>query len=226
MSYKSSFVCLANSRKLTGRCIAGLELVGGSLRGWVRPVSRTENGELQSERFYAGYKDPKLLDVIEIEFLSERNPRLRPEDRFFQNARSWVRTGVFDRAGLTPFIEQVSGGLWADGDSTSNGLNDRIPADLARSLPTTLKLIQPTTLKMYVQTEGASFGKPKRKVRGQFRIGRFDYILAVTDPVVETEFRGLPEGTSKTVAAPILCLSVSEVFEKQDACYKLIAGVI
>jgi len=36
-------VCLANSRKLGGRCVACLRLVGG---GWVRPVSSFSDGTL------------------------------------------------------------------------------------------------------------------------------------------------------------------------------------
>jgi len=37
-------VCLANSRKLNGRCIAGKELeAGNAVRSWIRPVSKREN---------------------------------------------------------------------------------------------------------------------------------------------------------------------------------------
>jgi hypothetical protein len=32
-------VCLANSRKMSGRCLAGRELINGLPGGWVRPVS-------------------------------------------------------------------------------------------------------------------------------------------------------------------------------------------
>ena len=48
----------------------------------------------------------------------------------------------------------------------------------------------------------------------------------VTDPVIEAEFKAKSEGTRRIVSDPLLCISVSEVFELQNACYKLIAGVI
>jgi hypothetical protein len=48
----------------------------------------------------------------------------------------------------------------------------------------------------------------------------------VTDPVIEAEFKAKAEGTRRIMSNPLLCLSISEVFESQNACYKLIAGVI
>jgi hypothetical protein len=40
-------VCLANSRKSGGRCIAGRELLTGNLGEWIRPVSDRKNEESQ-----------------------------------------------------------------------------------------------------------------------------------------------------------------------------------
>ncbi len=46
-------VCLANSRKLQGRCIAGRELVSGKPAAWIRPVSDREHEEVSEyERQY------------------------------------------------------------------------------------------------------------------------------------------------------------------------------
>ncbi len=40
-------VCLANSRKYSGRCIAGKELLADGRPGrWIRPVSARENEEV------------------------------------------------------------------------------------------------------------------------------------------------------------------------------------
>jgi len=46
MATVKRLVCLANSRKLSGRCVAGRELSGGRPIGWVRPVSARENEEV------------------------------------------------------------------------------------------------------------------------------------------------------------------------------------
>ena len=79
---------------------------------------------------------------------------------------------------------------------------------------------------MVLGTEGAAFGKGRRRVRGEFSISNYNYRFAITDPVVESTFQGEPEGFARELENPVLCLSISEVFEKQNACYKLIAGVI
>jgi hypothetical protein len=74
--------------------------------------------------------------------------------------------------------------------------------------------------------ERGSFGDPQPKVRGYFSLSGIDYGLSVTDCNIESEFKSKPEGTERIIERPILCISVSEIFEQQNACYKLIAGVI
>ena len=63
-------------------------------------------------------------------------------------------------------------------------------------------------------------------MRGQFTLAGYEYILAVTDPIVEGPVLRQPDGFSMELQRPILCISLSEKFASQNACYKLIAGVI
>lgn len=46
MPYTKRIVCLANSRKYKGSCVAGKEIMGNAFGGWVRPVSKKVHGEL------------------------------------------------------------------------------------------------------------------------------------------------------------------------------------
>src|SRR6266850_2762792 len=59
-------ICLANSNKMGGRCIAGLRTDGG---GWVRPIaSETEHGQLYFRHFKLDDgSEPKVLDVIRVD---------------------------------------------------------------------------------------------------------------------------------------------------------------
>lgn len=131
-----------------------------------------------------------------------------------------------NRWSLYGAIEEVKGCLWFDGGSTSHGKNDQIPAAEAHGLTTSLKLIQPGRLLLRVQMEGNSKAKRRKTVRGSFSIAGFDYTLSVTDCFIGEELHDAPEGTTLTLVRPILCLSVGEIFEKTNYCYKLIAGVL
>lgn len=66
-------VCLANSRKLSGRCVAGKEMTAGRAGSWIRPVSDRPAEEVSlEERRYADGSDPALRDIINVPL---REPR-------------------------------------------------------------------------------------------------------------------------------------------------------
>ncbi|MDN5507344.1 MAG: hypothetical protein L0H10_26535, partial [Comamonas sp.] len=74
MSYSKVIVCLANSRKPSGRCIAGKEYFLNEkneffIGGWIRPVSQRESREIsENERIYNNGITAQNLDVIKIKF--------------------------------------------------------------------------------------------------------------------------------------------------------------
>ena len=226
MPYSKSMVCLANSRKLNARCVAGREWDGKRFGAWIRPVSSAEKGELGPERYCEPHRDPLLLDVIEVPFLEPRPSGYQSENHLVDARSRWRYCGTIAVNQILPAIENINGPLWVNGGSTGNGQNDRITRAAAMDLPNSLVLVQPRRLTMTIHTEGVGFPNPRRRVRGRFSLNDAEYVLAVTDPVVEGEFRAKADGSSREVERPILCVSLSEIFETRNECYKLIAGII
>ena len=97
-------VCLANSRKPPqGRCVAGRELPGETIGGWVRPVSARESEEVSAlERQYQDGSEPRLLDVIDIPLLRAKPTGHQQENWLLEPGWYWVMRGTFpyDNLGL------------------------------------------------------------------------------------------------------------------------------
>lgn len=227
MSYTKMLVCLANSRKLAGRCVAGKEWDGHAAGAWCRPVSARDRGELTAERWYArSWRDPQLLDIIQVGLVGLRASGCQSENHLVDRAMRWRFCGRILPRNLLPALDHPNGALWVNGESTAAGVNDRVRADVAERQPNSLVLVQPELLTVRVGIEGANTDSPRRRVRGYFSLAGCDYGLSITDPVVEKKILPHPNGFSSELRAPILCISLSEKFELQNACYKLIAGVI
>jgi hypothetical protein len=227
MSYTKTIVSLANSRKLAGRCVAGKEWDGYNPGARCRPVSARDRGELTAERwYYKTWRDPQLLDLIEVSLLGPRPSTFQTENHLVDTSVRWKYAGHVSAQHLVTALDRPTGPLWANGDSTGSGLNDKVPASVAERQRNSLVLVQPELLTMTVGTEGADVGNPRRRVRGHFSLAGHDYVLAITDPIAEKQIMSNPDGFSSELRNPILCISLSEKYVAQNACYKLIAGVM
>jgi hypothetical protein len=227
MSYTKTIVCLANSRKLAGRCVAGKEWDGCNLGAWCRPVSARDRGELTAERWYfKTWRDPQLLDLIEVGLLGPRPSTFQTENYLVDTSMRWKYAGHVSARHLLTALDRPTGPLWTNGESTGSGLNDKVPAAVAERQQNSLVLVQPQLLRITVSTEGADVGNPRRRVRGHFSLAGHDYVLAITDPIAEKQIMSNPDGFSRQLQNPILCISLSEKYSAQNACYKLIAGVM
>ena len=216
-------VCLANSRKLNGRCIAGRELFDDGVGPWIRPVSEREHEEVSEyERQYQDGSDPKVLDIIHVPVLGPRPRAYQSENWLIEAGWYWIKVGQVGYPDLINLVDPV-GPLWLNGGSTYNGLNDEIPLDQAERLGQSLTLIQVDALRISVYSPGASFGNPKRRVQAQFTYGGVEYHLWVTDPAYERTFLAEPNGTYD-LGPCFLTVSLGEPY--QDCVYKLVAAII
>ena len=66
-------ICLANSRKPDGRCIAGKLYFQGKFGKWLRPISAREGEELSEvERLVGPKTEPAMLDILEFSIIAAK----------------------------------------------------------------------------------------------------------------------------------------------------------
>ncbi len=149
--YTKTIICLANSRKLTGRCVTGKEIAGGRIGGWIRPVSGKLAGELSLEdRQFNDGRDPKLLDVITISMAGPRPQDFQVENHLIDDDYYWTRVREASWRELRAALDTVSGVLWDNSSSSSNGLNDRVRAVGGNGLGGSLRLVEVSDLRIAV----------------------------------------------------------------------------
>lgn len=216
-------LCLANSNKMRGSCIAGLRLDGG---GWIRPVARTPHGELYPAHYILQDGScPQLFDRIRISFL-ERSPSAHQPENWEIADQPWqlISRGLTAESAALLKSHLVNGPALF-GDYSHKILSDRFETEPAEA---SLCLIRPGNLRWTI--EHLPYNSHKASAR--FRLAGTSYRLSVTDPAWLDAFRALPPGdypvTACGIAAELtvlLTVSLSEPWE-DGYCYKLVAGIL
>lgn len=223
MAIVKRLLCLANSRKLNGRCVAGIELSGNQRLGWIRPVSAREHEEVSEyERQYEDGSDPRVLDVMDVPLLEARPKGYQQENWLLDPDHYWKRVSRVGWSDLERLADPESP-LWIDGNSTYNGRNDRIVLGEAGGLKSSLRLVRVDRLTLSVFKPGAAFGNPKRRVQGRFVHHGTEYHLWVTDPGYEREYLLKPDGDYE-LGESFRTVSLGEPHD--GACYKLVAAIM
>ncbi len=223
MPKSKRIVCLANSRKLAGRCIAGREWLEASPGGWIRPVSAREHQEVSEyERQYQDGSDPRVLDVLDVPVLEPKPEAWQTENWLLDPDEYWEKVGQVSPKELADLVDPVEP-LWVDGHHTFNGRHDKIPMGLMADVSTSLRLIHVPSGTLRVFAPGDAFGNTKRRVQCKFRHAGTRYAIWVTDPNYERRHLAMPDG-AYPLGASYLTLSIGEPYG--DACYKLVAAIV
>jgi hypothetical protein len=216
-------ICLANSRKLSGRCIAGRELVDGHAGDWVRPVSAREHEEVsEQEREYEDGRDPQVLDVIDVPLIEPRPRTFQSENWLLDADYYWEKVGRLEPDDLADHVDN-DGPLWLNVGSTRAGTNDEIPVDLANELNSSLTLVHVPGVRVAVFSPGAAWGNTKRRVQARFELGGDEYRLWITDPAYERRYLRQNDG-EYALGPSYFTVSLGEPYG--GYVYKLVAAVI
>ncbi|ABF39960.1 hypothetical protein Acid345_0957 [Candidatus Koribacter versatilis Ellin345] len=222
--YTKRFVCLANSRQTSGRCIAGKEIYSnGAFGAWLRPVSARPTQELhERERRLPRGGDASLLDILEIGLKEPRPHAHQSENHLVDVRHSWVRRGLCPWNELRNAVDKVES-LWGTGCSSRHGINDRIFSEDAKQYRNSLLLIQPEEFSVEVFAEKTEFGE-RHRARGFLFYRGEEYRFSITDPEIERQYLAEGEGEYPLEQA-LLCVSLGEPWIA-GYCYKYCAGVI
>jgi hypothetical protein len=205
-------VCLANSFKPGGRCIAGVCQTSDGWH-WVRPVSRRPSGSLNtSERSFENGTEPVLLDVIAIPLAESCPSFVQPENSFLGEGQ-WRLVEHIQGASAVNLLQRIT----SSSTLLFGGAEHFAEADELRLRPAgaSLALVRPESVDWYDTTKVSGGAQ----TRARFHLGENAYDLPMTDP----EFQPTSGSTSES---PYLTVSLGDVYERTDRCYKIVAGVI
>ena len=217
-------ICLANSRKMQGRCLAGLKTDGS---GWIRLVGANGDGML----FPAEYRlqdgtEPKLLDILQIG-CSGPKPELHQPENLRIDRMHWHLAA---RPAPEPVQSLLRSSLVKGPLLLGNFGSKRDYAGFGLTpAAASLVLIAPDDLLWHIKT-GV---RGNRQTKADFHLTHTPYSLSITDPVWTQRLAHLPLGIHPQDAAGVgpheqvlFTVSLSEPLEWNNHCYKIVAGVI
>lgn len=204
---KADILCLANSWKSGGRCVAGIRTDDGS---WIRPVSDTDEGELTpSQCTLDNQRQAMPLDVVRV-YLKEPSPRPHQPENWQITARQWRFRDRMSFREATKLLERAS----ETHDSGIFGIAaDRISArDIERrpgGLDASLTLVKASAPEF-------KWGTKWNQKRAVFEHGGITYDLVMT-------FEDSPR-VAQSPSDWYFTISLGEPFHGN--CYLLVAAAI
>jgi hypothetical protein len=144
-------VCLANSRKPDGRCVAGKLYAQGKFGAWLRPISIREGEELsEQERLTSKGLEPALLDILELTISKHKPSPHQPENFIINPQQKFKQVGRISAQELLKVIDRPTN-LWIMGyQSKTFGKNDLVPPTRISEVSNSLYLINPHSFTIQV----------------------------------------------------------------------------
>ena len=213
------FICLANSYKHGGRCIAGIEVVpqsDGSLGivrhddgrpRWIRPVSMSANGEIPNH-LAESFKIFSLVKLTDVEPC--------PDNAHTEDVHcTRMEICPFELSPTKDFLNQL---IDTQHKAVFYFRGKSIPTTIIDRLDYSLMLIHPDNACAYCDE-----GRENSKYRMKFTYNGSNYDFPITDPVFLEQFKKSPDSYAD-LDGVYLVLSLGIAFEGFH--YKLVATVL
>lgn len=167
------FVCLANSYKEGGRCVAGVLLEDGNpvmqneKPKWIRPVCQTAHGEVPSHLV----SHISLLDIVEIDVTSIVPDGYQSENVLF-NIDTITVLGRFPISNIEDLCDNSETTLFGNRGGA-------VTPENAKLLSTSLRMLKVTNFNVVEKTYE---NNPNPKLRLSFTFNGISYEIPITDP--------------------------------------------
>lgn len=205
---------IANSRKLGGRCLAGISLDDGSL---LRPVGPAPRSELYLSQCNVEGRQPALLEVVEFDHLGHDGDDTQPENVVIAET-PWSRGDQIPRAEALAMLRDIK---HTEAHLFGN-FGKAVHADVAvQGLPESLLVVEPEKIRFEHRAHAHA--------RVLFRHAGRDWDLPLTDFDVYPKVLAAPVGTYMPESLGLmstLLLTISLALPHNNFHSKLIASVL
>lgn len=213
------FICLANSYKRGGRCVAGVEIVfdvNGKLNPvcdddgkprWIRPIAKTTYGEIPN---YVA-EDIKLLSVVKLYNVVPCPNKPHTENVYYSKLEQCKYDLSHDVSLINLFFDNTHQAIF-------HNRGRAVSAEMSMGINYSLMLIHAKDACAYIDEN-----REKSKNRMSFTYSGANYDFPITDPIFLDEFKKAPEHYANI---PDVYLTLSLGLEFEGWHHKLVAGVI
>lgn len=208
--YSMDILCLANSWKHGGACIAGVRMDTGE---WVRPVTDAADGTLPYGKCrLTNGREIRPLDVVRIPVVRHAPKPFQPEN-WLVGPGSWQLCGTHTVATVASFLDAIADpGPRLLGSTKDRIQENQIPQD---GLAASLTLVRATCPSFSTRPRQGG----GHQVRIQFELSGAWYNLSLTDRHFDQSV--LARGQYESMSDWYVTVSLGEPFN--GACYKLAA---
>lgn len=218
---KKHFLCLAKSKKLNGRCVAGIlmNVEGGKTEiqcdelgnpKWIRPVSKFNHGAIDTNIA----SQLELLSIYEIDGVESCPDGYQSENVYYNHPKYVKIKSISKKVANLDLCCDVS---------TSPEIFVNCWSSIRKEL-----ISQTSTSIKFVKVSNCSIYKRSRENRTDQHRMKFTYNGASYDlPMTDLEFKKVWENDNEVFNKFENCyISISIGIEFNDTFYKLVAGVI
>lgn len=212
---KTQFICLANSFKEGGRCLAGIEIDNSTPKlvneqpKWIRPVCNNEFGGIPASLVM----HISILDIVEIDVIDYSDIDSHQRENALFDEDSIEIVGRYD-------VNRIEK-LCDDRPLIFGSKGKAVHYENIGSLDHSLMLIKIFYFEIVQRTDEYDQNRTQMRLKFSYKTNIYD--LPITDPIFLDRIRYEPQYIDN-IQELFLCLSLGR--EWMGWYYKLIAGII